>query len=528
MAEIPPPSDELAEQVRTFLNAIHQDFLILRPGEYCESPSFINNLSQESLEFLYKLFKLESTAAQAGFCSMRSEKALLAAIRLNSQNILNQAIALGAVAIKCLLRNDPNRGVIVSCFARALKCRWNVTKEDQHLDDAIYYYRKAVEVEPIGDESRALHLDDLGCALWQRFSKTHTTADFEEGRSVLQKAISLPDVAKPAYLSHLGRLLTDQAIRLEEGKNAALNVSLEIHLQAISSVTKDFRGPPQFLHQNLARAYFERYAVSSPHTIDRLEEFVMEKVNRSGYRWMFLFELAVLHRSVFIRTGRQSEADKMIDLLRSALVDSPGNVNIMLALADILEQKGISLASQPILTEALYFAEESIKATSEYDQNMPLRRRSAATILAHRFDLGSDLQDIEQAISLGEQGLQSSCLRKADRWKVLAVLASHLLCRFNSTENLADLERAQSLLEEALMMPDLPDDVKSDCLREHGKLLFNKYKLDKIPDNIEGSIQSLSSSIGLADKQTISVAGAYNDLGNSYSLKFEMNGKGDD
>jgi tetratricopeptide (TPR) repeat protein len=528
MAEIPTPSDGLAEQVRTFLNAIHQDILILRPGEYCESPSFIDNLSQESLEFLYKLSKLESTAAQAGFCSMRSEKALLAAIRLNSQDILNQAIALGAVAIKCLLRNDPNRGVVVSCFARALKCRWNVTKEDQHLDDAIYYYRKAVEVEPIGDESRALHLDDLGCALWQRFSKTHTTADFEEGRSVLEKAISLPDVAKPACLSHLGRLLKDQAARLEEGKNAALDVSLEIHLQAISSVTKDFRGPPQFLHQNLARAYFERYAVSSSHPTDSLKEFVMEKVNGSGHRWMFLFELAALHRPVFISTGHQSEADKMVDLLRSALVDSPGNVNIMLALADILEQKGIALASQSILTEALHFAEESIKATSEYDQNMPLRLRSAATILAHRFDLGSDLPDIEQAISLGEQGLQSPCLRQVDRWKVLGVLASHLLCRFSSTEDPADLERAQSLLQEALIMPDLPDDAKSSYLREHGKLLYNKYKLDKNPDNIEGSIQSLSSSIELADSQNISVAAAYNDLGNAYSLKFELNGKIDD
>ncbi|KIK04418.1 hypothetical protein K443DRAFT_93069 [Laccaria amethystina LaAM-08-1] len=459
---------------------------------------------------------------------MRSEKALLAAIRLNSQDILNQAIALGAVAIKCLLRNDPNRGVVVSCFARALKCRWNVTKEDQHLDDAIYYYRKAVEVEPIGDESRALHLDDLGCALWQRFSKTHTTADFEEGRSVLEKAISLPDVAKPAYLSHLGRLLKDQAARLEEGKNAALDVSLEIHLQAISSVTKDFRGPPQFLHQNLARAYFERYAVSSSHPTDSLKEFVMEKVNGSGHRWMFLFELAALHRPVFISTGHQSEADKMVDLLRSALVDSPGNVNIMLALADILEQKGIALASQSILTEALHFAEESIKATSEYDQNMPLRLRSAATILAHRFDLGSDLPDIEQAISLGEQGLQSPCLRQVDRWKVLGVLASHLLCRFSSTEDPADLERAQSLLQEALIMPDLPDDAKSSYLREHGKLLYNKYKLDKNPDNIEGSIQSLSSSIELADSQNISVAAAYNDLGNAYSLKFELNGKIDD
>ncbi|EDR02234.1 uncharacterized protein LACBIDRAFT_191801 [Laccaria bicolor S238N-H82] len=460
---------------------------------------------------------------------MRSEKVLLAAIRLNSQDILNQAIALGAVAIKCLLRDDPNRGVVVSCFARALKCRWNVTKEDQHLDDAIYYYRKAVEVEPIDDKSRALHLDDLGCALWQRFSKTHTRADFEEGRSVLEKAISLPDVAKPAYLSHLGRLLKDQAVRLEEGKNAALDVSLEIHLQAISSITKDFRGPPQFLHQNLAQAYFERYAVSeSPRSTDSLKEFVMEKVNGSGHRWMFLYELAVLHRPVFISTGHQSEADKMVDLLHSALVDSPGNVNIMIALADILEQKGISLASQSILTEALHFAEESIKATSEYDQNMPLRLRSAATILAHRFDLGSDLQDIERAVSLGEQGLQSSCLRKTDRWKVLAVLAPHLLCRFNSTESLADLQRAHSLLQEALMTPDLPDDAKSDCLREHGKLLFNKYKLDKNPDNIEGSIQSLSNSIALADSQSISVASAYNDLGNAYSLKFEMNGKSDD
>lgn len=529
MAEIPIPSDGLAEQVRTFLNAIQQDILILRPGEYCESPSFIDNLSRESLEFLYKLSKLESTAVHAGFCSMRSEKVLLAAIRLNSQDILNQAIALGAVAIKCLLRDDPNRGVVVSCFARALKCRWNVTKEDQHLDDAIYYYRKAVEVEPIDDKSRALHLDDLGCALWQRFSKTHTRADFEEGRSVLEKAISLPDVAKPAYLSHLGRLLKDQAVRLEEGKNAALDVSLEIHLQAISSITKDFRGPPQFLHQNLAQAYFERYAVSeSPRSTDSLKEFVMEKVNGSGHRWMFLYELAVLHRPVFISTGHQSEADKMVDLLHSALVDSPGNVNIMIALADILEQKGISLASQSILTEALHFAEESIKATSEYDQNMPLRLRSAATILAHRFDLGSDLQDIERAVSLGEQGLQSSCLRKTDRWKVLAVLAPHLLCRFNSTESLADLQRAQSLLQEALMTPDLPDDAKSDCLREHGKLLFNKYKLDKNPDNIEGSIQSLSNSIALADSQSISVASAYNDLGNAYSLKFEMNGKSDD
>ena len=332
-----------------------------------------------------------------------SEEQLLNAVRFKSPIALQNSIALGAVAIKYLQKDDPSRGIIISLFARALRYQRQLRRMDKDLDDTIYY-QKTVEIEP---QNRALHFDDLGCALWERYKVHHLNTDFQEAKSAFENAAALPHPGKPMFLSNLEQLLKDKALFIDDGKKTLLDESLTIHLQAISCVTPEFRASIHLLHQQLALTYMEVFPIPEIDPAENIDSTVGAKVQASSHGWMFFHELACIIAAQFITSGLQSDANKFIALFRSILKAGPDNKLVISALVDVLDNKALSLKSHDLLAEAYRLSDGLLSAMGDYDADLIPRLQKTALLLMRRFDLVGIPEDVDKAISLTNRALAS-------------------------------------------------------------------------------------------------------------------------
>ena len=297
-------------EIKIRLANISPQLPILRPGEFCESDDFLDTLSPVVLELIAKVSALEPSQFQAQMCSVRAEAELMRSIRFNSAISLDSAIALGSVAIKYAYKDDQQRGIIISMFGRALRRRWQLSKEDNHLDDAIYYFLKTIEFEPLDEVNRPLHYDDLGGALRERYIRRHDESDFKDSRHAFEEACGYDFDAKPAFLTELGRLFMDKASSLQgQEKRAWLEDSLKKHLEAISSVTPAFCGSMLFIYINLAAAYLELYgAIDETILTRKFKGGVEEIIQPTGKMWMFHHALGVTFSERYFTHSRPSDA----------------------------------------------------------------------------------------------------------------------------------------------------------------------------------------------------------------------------
>ncbi|KAF8804104.1 hypothetical protein BYT27DRAFT_7194837 [Phlegmacium glaucopus] len=516
-------------QIRARLQSVISDIPIVRDGEFCETDTFLETLPAATVDIISKISASERSPYQSELCSRRSEQELLNAIRSNSPIALRSSIALGVVAIKYLQKDDPQRGIVISMFARALRRQWQLSKLDKDLDDTIYYFQKTVEIEPIEEPNRALHFDDLGCALWERYTAHHLEADFQEAKLAFENAAALPHSGKPMFLSNLGRLLKDKALFINDGKGSLLDESLAIHLQAIDCVTPEFRGSIRALHRQLAVTYMGVFPIPDIDPAENIDSTVGGKVQASGHGWMFFYGLACIIGDQFRASCHQSDADKSIALFRSILKDSPDNKLVISALVEILESKAISLKSQNLLTEAYQLSDGLLNSMGDYDSDLLLRLQTTALLLMQRFEIRGIIDDIDKAISLTRRALASPLMNNSLRWNFQKILGVQLNYRFNLTEQPDDLQTAVETLKITVSTTELVGVEKAKCLREYGKTLFAQYKMKKKEEDLEEAIKSYKTAIELFDDNDhVSMMDCLNDLGNAMLVKFDNEGNPND
>ena len=516
-------------QIQARLQSAVSDIPILRDGEFCESDTFLEALPAATVDIISKISASNRSPFQSEYCSQICEQELLNATRFSSPMALRNSIALGAVAIKYLQKDYFERGIVISMFARTLRYQWQLTKADKDLDDAIYYYQKTVEIEPIDGPNRALHFYDLGCALWERYTAHHINGDFEEAKIAFENAAALPHSGKPMFLSNLGRLLKDKALFIDDGKKALLDESLAIHLQAISCVTPEFRASIHSLYRQLAVTYMEVFPISNINPAENIDNTVGGKVQASIHGWMFFYELACIIGAQFITSGLQSDADKTIALLRYILRATPHNKGVISALVDVLDNKALSLKSQDLLTEAYQLSDGVLSSMDDHDTDFLPWLKKTAMLLMRRFDLVGVIDDVDKAISLTNRGLASPLMSDSLRWMFQRNLGIQLSFRFNLTEQPNDLRTALENLEVAVSASGLAKTEKAKCLREYGRALFTQYKMSRnTRGRLDEAIKIYKDAIELMDDNDETIVFCLNDLANATLVKFENDSRPDD
>jgi tetratricopeptide (TPR) repeat protein len=516
-----------ASRIRDFIAAIQPGLTIIRPGEFCLSPTFANDLNLDTITLIYKVLKGGADPHRVEYLSRCSEEALLRNVNRGDAYALKRAIAYGSLSVYLLDKEMPERGIVVSALGRVLRQLWNVEGKDEQLDDAIYYFGKTVEVEREDEPNRALHLDDLAWALMNRYKKGRREGDFEGARRAFEKAVGTGHDATPAFWSGLGQLLLERA-KFEKPKEAgAFDKCIEMFKKAIESITEQFRGSVSYVYYHLGHAYTNRYLASQDQgdwqkAEGSFEEAAARLVPHSPNQVSISYGIGRVYSDLSGQYGRLEDSEKAEKYYRLALESGPGNPTAIASLAEELRYRASCTGSQKDLEEAIELIRKAVQASSATDSDLPFRLGRRAAAHADRFLILGNIDDIDQAILSLRKCFDAPGLKETDRWQYLEQLSHALLTRYEHVADIEDLQNAEMSINSALDFEGLQPGDKSTCLRVSGKIYFRKYKVDQDLEMIEKSIEKYEESINLAKAEDTSVYSTINDLGNAFLEKFEM------
>lgn len=527
--EVPQMIQAAAARIRGYVVSSPQEIEIIRPGEFCRSPDFCDEYNLDTVTFIYKVEKGGPSPFRVEFLSRASEEALVRSINFNEDLALKRAIAYGSLAVYHLEQKMPERGIVISAFARTLRQRWHVSRLDAHLDDAIYYFDKALEIEPPEEANRALHLDDHARALTARYKAFHREEDFVRARRSFELAVDLRHSAEPSFLSNLGELFLERAKFKNPVEASAFDESVEIYEKSVQRLTDQFKGPVGVIYHHLGIAYSERYKASqSADDWNNAEKTFAEVISRlkppSWHHLSCCYGIAKCYSDVFGRYGRLEDCAKSEEYYKLALKSRPEDPTVLTPLAEILRVRGDRTGSIEFLEESNQFIEKAIQSTSPGDPERPFRLGRRANILCDRFICTEKVKDVEQAIECLQSCLDAPELKEKDRWMYLKSLGDAYLLRYKSVLEKEDFQKAEEAINRALNFKELTASDKSGCLRVLGKVLLEKYHIDREPDVLDDSIKQYKESIQLAKSIELDDYTTYNDLGNALMERAERSG----
>ncbi|PPR07970.1 hypothetical protein CVT24_002649 [Panaeolus cyanescens] len=514
------------EEIKQRLDAHVSEVSILRDNEYCNKADFLDNLSQDTVDLISNISKSERSVYQAEFCSRKGEEELMTAVSSGSSSALDNAIAWGALAVKYMQPNVPERGIILSMFGRTLRYRWRLTQNDAHLDDTIYYFTKTVEMEREEEPNRALHLDDLGIMLLERYTKHHDEKDFEAAMLVFKQAAGLPHSGKPLFLSHQARLLKAKAMHAPQICEMLLGESLEMHYQALHSVTPQFRGSLQNIYLHLVDTFVAVYTSRGSSVPKQLDADAQEHLREAKENWRFYHELAVALLDRYRKQHGRPDLETSFTFLQEALSrmskTGANTATIDALMAEVLEKMAIFDGSLSELAEAIRFAEKAVNATHSTDSAIANRMSTLCFLHQRIFDLNADTQALTKSIEIAQRALSlPGCANT--KWMFYQRLGISYGYRFKANRGPADLEEAISSFESALKENLLPFD-KMNTHQEYARALSFAYPFTQKAEHIDAAIYHNDSALALTTEDMPAIVSCYEAFSIIYMNKYEVTG----
>lgn len=518
--EVPHLIQAAAAKIRGYIASSPQEIEIIRPGEFCRSPDFCDEHNLDTVTLILKVEKGGPSPFRAEFLSRAGEEALMRSINFNDDLALERAIAYGSLAVYHLEKNMPERGIVISAFARTLRQRRDVSSLEAHLDEVIYYFEKTLEIEPPEEENRPFHLEDHARALLDRYKAFHREEDFVHAQRSFELAVDLRHAAEPNFLSGLGQLLMEKSIFEKPGEAAAFDDSIDTLEKAIQRLTKHFRGSVGAIYYYLGIAYAQRYKANQcADDWKKAEMAFTEVISRlkppSLNHVSCCHGIARCYSDIFDRYGRLEDSTKGEEYYKLALISRPEDPIVLTYLAENLRCRAYRTSSTKLLEESIQLIGKAVQSTPMSAPELPFRLGRRANALSDRFALTGNIDDIDQAIVSLESCLDATGLKEKDGWMYLKLLAHACLLRYDSLLKKEDLQKAETAINRALGFEELTSSDRSGCLRVSGKVLFGKYRLDREPKFLDEAIGQYKESIRLSKMEELETYTTFNDLGNA-------------
>jgi tetratricopeptide (TPR) repeat protein len=365
---------------------------------------------------------------------------------------LDQAIDIFGRALAAMPAAASLRVAALAALTMCLRHR----KGPGDLDQAIERYVEALEL-PSEPALRARLLDEFGSGLAERYRSTGDRDDLEGGVARCREAVQLtPEDA--AYRGNLGVALHERY--LADGQEGDLQ-------EAIETLTASFAASPSASNATmLSHALFLRYERHGQR--DDLEQAInvakdaIASLEAESDLAGLQLALGASLTARYALTGDSFDADEATAAFRKGADLTPADPltqqNLAQALLDLYQRTGEPRHLHDSIDAARRTAADA-PATGG-----PLRRHALgtlATALLARFNLLGELDDLDTAITLGEEAVRLQPAGSPKRPARLGSLANAYATRYRWRGSVEALVSARAAYGEALELtprdsPDFP------------------------------------------------------------------------
>ncbi|KAI0032988.1 CHAT domain-containing protein, partial [Vararia minispora EC-137] len=168
---------------------------------------------------------------------------------------------------------------------------------------------------------------------------------------------------------------------------------------------------------------------------------------------------------------------------------------------------------------------EAIDVMPEGHSLQPICLNNLGAALAVRFHRLGQLNDLEQAVLLGQRAVDLTHDSHPNKPKCLTTLGAALQTHFQQLGQLDDLEQAIALKHHAVDLTPDGDPNKPFYLNNLGNALSTRFRRSGQPDDLEHAISLMHHAVDLTPDGHPNEAMYLNNLGNALEMRFDRLGQ---
>ncbi|KAF9077122.1 CHAT domain-containing protein [Rhodocollybia butyracea] len=423
--------------------------------------------------------------------------------------------------------------ILIARGRLARRC-FELSGDLSHLQTAIDLFS---QVLPFSGAKEADVAHNLATTYLLRINKTSmNVAEFDQGITLLRRAIALTPAGEPSRLPRLailGTSLTDRFKRSGDAKD--LDEAITFLREAVATTPLDDRDRPSRV-ANLGLALKSRFErLGNIEDIHESITFTSEAISCSpehdSFKATRLSNLGVALGWRFLRLGTVEDIDDAVTAHRNAvsltLKAHPSRAARLSNLGSALARRFERLSNVQDIDEAIGAHGEALKLVPEGHPHRPTVLNNYATSLSHRSEhfgnLATHAGDVEDSIDLLRDAIEITPDSDPDKPMRLTNLGGALLLRFDRQGSDEDLDEAIAVRKTAVNLtptdhPDRPARLNnlSDALRAR----FNVFG---DPWDIGGALEAIHEAMYLcpADHREQTVYGI--SMGHAYLCRLQCN-----
>jgi CHAT domain-containing protein len=338
---------------------------------------------------------------------------------------LDESIKTHQETLKIAARFSSNPARYSNHLGNALFDRYKHLEEIEDLQQAIEAFQRALTSSPEGDPARPGYLSNLGNAFSHRSKHLNDITDLERAIRLQREAVSL--TPRDAYSrTNLGIDLG--SYYTWAGRQEAIDESIAIFEKIIEDEGTSPPSPdlPDY-HANLAISLLHRYDGRA----DR------EDLRRALHHYTLALELAA---------GSSTQEEQ-----QPLLLDASARPSYLYGLAGALLSSYLAIGRVADLKEAIERLHEALQLLPTTAVSMQAEyRRGLSNLLIHLYDREHQLEQLDEAITFAEYGIQHLDARSPQLARMYNALGTALRHRYLAAHNLADIQNAIAAFHKAL------------------------------------------------------------------------------
>ena len=373
--------------------------------------------------------------------------------------------------------------------------RYQIAHKKKDLARAVELWEKAVKDAPVDTPALVTLLNLLGYALNEYYERTGDAAHIHKAVRALEQAVHLSSVGSEIWLNSLNSL--GNVLRTLYGhtrKVADHDRAIQVYGQLVEHTDLDSPDLPQRLH-NLCSGLIERYTrthniADLDRAIHGLEEMVERTTPESPYREMYLINFCNAASMRFVLTGEQADRERAFRVMKLVLLELPvGNPEwrdsfehyVTLSLKHINSTKEVAEVDEAIQT-----MEQILAKTPRDYRDLPIMSNFLFVAYTTRSGLTNSDADDKHAMQLLEEALSIMKPDSFYRMQCLFNLGSSLHTNYSTSKNLDDLNRAINYLEQAVaLLSPKTQHVRDVYLTTLASALMHRFQHTENMDDLE-------------------------------------------
>lgn len=334
---------------------------------------------------------------------------------------INEAVRSARQILESVPDNHPSRNGLMNNFSIILETRYEHFRALRDLQEAVEMSKNIVEATPVAHPNYQIYKLSYSNKLLTLFQSSRNISYLNMAIEIAQEVIDNIPSTDPFAVSVLQSLSVKLAVRYEtQGSRQDLYDAIKMAEEVLER-TPDERPERAEMTHNLANMYenlfnIEGGAEQESRAIDSAEAAMLETPEDHVRRPVHLTMLGHNLWRRFERTGRIEDLERAIDCLAEVTDPSrppdrqlPSRLNSLAALLFTrYERSGDQQDSRGDLGKAILAVEDALELFPRYGGDLSMYQANLGALLVNRYLLWGDGEDLDRAIKLGQESLQTT------------------------------------------------------------------------------------------------------------------------